>query len=65
VRLVVDEGEQVCPDCEGALVVLDDDGSASGTVGSLIDCVCVALSVPPGFVECRACASLISVPDRS
>ena len=23
VRLVVDEGEQVCPDCEGALVVID------------------------------------------
>ena len=64
VRLVGDEGEQVCPDCEGALVVVDDDGSVSGTVGSLIDCGCVALSVPPGFVECGACASLIQVPDR-
>ena len=63
VRLPLREGEQVCPDCEGALLIFDDDGSVSGTVDSLVDCGCVALSVPPGFVECAACASLIPVPD--
>jgi hypothetical protein len=63
VRLVAGEGEQVCGDCDGGLVIVDDDGSVSGTVGSLIDCWCVAMSVPPGFVECRACASLIPVHD--
>jgi hypothetical protein len=63
VRLVVDYGEQVCRDCDGGLVIVDDDGSVSGTVGGLIDCWCVELSVPPGFVECQGCASLIRVHD--
>jgi hypothetical protein len=58
---VAGEGERVCPDCRGALVVVDDDGSVSGTVGSLIDCLCVELAVPPGFVECHECAALIQV----
>jgi hypothetical protein len=62
-RLVSDEDESVCPDCQGALVIVDDDGSLSGAVGSLIDCICVELSVPPGFVECGTCASLTRVPD--
>jgi hypothetical protein len=62
-RLVTDQQESVCPDCEGALVIVDDDGSLSGTVGSLVDCLCVELSVPPGFVECGTCASLTRVPD--
>jgi hypothetical protein len=62
-RIVDGEREQVCPDCDGALVVVDDDGSLSGTVGGLADCICVALAVPPGFVECGACASLVPVRD--
>jgi hypothetical protein len=57
------DDERVCQDCFGSLVVVDDDGSVSGVVGTLIDCGCVALSVPPGFVECHACAALIPVPD--
>ena len=51
--------EDVCQDCYGTLVVIDDDGSVSGTVGSLIDCGCVALATAPGFVECHCCAALI------
>jgi hypothetical protein len=62
-RIVGADDPHVCRDCLGALVVVDDDGSISGTVGGLIDCVCVELAVPPGFVECRACASLTRVPD--
>ena len=62
-RIVGADDPQVCRDCGGALVVVDDDGSVSGTAGGLIDCVCVELAVPPGFVECRGCASLVRVPD--
>ena len=58
VRIVSADDQEVCRDCGGALVVVDDDGSVSGTAGGLIDCVCVELAMPPGFVECRACASL-------
>jgi hypothetical protein len=62
-RVVESEGRDVCPDCRGSLVVVDDDGSVSGMVGTLIDCICVALAVPPGFVECHECAALVPVPD--
>lgn len=58
---VAGEGEMVCQDCYGSLVVEDYDGSVSGTVGSLIDCLCVELAVPPGFVECHGCAALVPV----
>ena len=61
--IVTDPDADVCGDCLGRLIIEDDDGSVSGTVGTLIDCGCVAMSVPPGFVECRACASLVPVPD--
>jgi hypothetical protein len=54
------DGEPVCPDCNGALVVVDD-GFVPGTVGSLIDCACVELAVPPGYVECGDCAALVRV----
>jgi hypothetical protein len=60
VRLLHEAGEDECPDCGGALVVVDDDGTVSGTVGGLIDCMCVALSDPPGFA---ACGSLHPVAD--
>jgi hypothetical protein len=63
VRIVGGDDQQVCRDCAGALVVVDDDGSVSGTVGGLIDCACVELAVPPGFVECGVCASLVPVAD--
>src|SRR4029453_2533586 len=53
------DGEDVCQDCQATLVVIDDDGSVSGTVGAVIDCGCVALAVPPGFVECDCCAALV------
>jgi hypothetical protein len=53
------EGDDVCQDCYGTLVVIDDDGSVSGTVGSLIDCGCVTLAPAPGFVECHCCAALV------
>jgi hypothetical protein len=62
-RLVDEDDEHTCQDCRGALIIVDDDGSISGRLGSLVDCGCVALSVPPGFVECGACASLIPVVD--
>jgi hypothetical protein len=55
------DGEDVCQDCQATLVVIDDDGSVSGTVGSVIDCGCVALAVPPGFVECGCCAALVRI----
>jgi hypothetical protein len=55
--------QDVCGECGGALVIVDDDGSVSGTVGALIDCICVELAVPPGFIECGTCASLVRVPD--
>ena len=61
--IVTDPDPDVCGDCEGRLIIEDDDGSISGTVGTLIDCGCVAMWVPPGFVECGACASLVPVPD--
>jgi hypothetical protein len=57
---VAGDGEPVCPDCFGTLVV-EDDGSISGTRGALVDCMCVELSTPPGFVECHECAALIRV----
>jgi hypothetical protein len=56
-----EDPERVCRDCFGALVIEDDDGSLSGTLGSLVDCICVELSVPPGFVECPDCAALIRI----
>jgi hypothetical protein len=56
----VHDGDKVCQDCFGSMVV-EDDGSISGTVGGLVDCICVELAVPPGFVECRACAALVRV----
>lgn len=62
-RVVENDDRDVCPDCFGSLVVVDDDGSVSGTVGTLIDCICVALASPPGFVECHECAALVPVPE--
>jgi hypothetical protein len=49
---------EVCQDCFGTLVV-EDDGSLSGVPGAVVDCGCVALAVPPGFVECDCCAALV------
>jgi hypothetical protein len=64
-RAVEDVGGDVCPDCFGSLVIVDDDGSVSGTVGALIDCICVELAVPPGFLECHDCAALIRLPNAA
>jgi len=64
-RAVEDVGGDVCRDCFGSLVIVDDDGSVSGTVGALIDCICVELAVPPGFLECHDCAALIRLPDAA
>jgi hypothetical protein len=60
--VVENVGGDVCRDCFGSLVVVDD-GSVSGTAGALIDCICVELAVPPGFLECHDCAALIRLPD--
>src|SRR5262245_55687451 len=40
-------------------------GRSRGRRGALVDCCCVELSTPPGFVECHECAALIRVPGRA
>jgi hypothetical protein len=41
---VVDGDERVlCTDCGGSTIVVDEDGSLSGSVGTLVDCLCAEL----------------------
>jgi hypothetical protein len=55
-RLVQDQGDEpgssLCGDCQGAGIVRDDDGSLSGRVGTLVDCVCTGVTcIGPGVIE--------------
>lgn len=39
-RPTVDPPRDVCPECWGTAIGVDDDGSITGTVGSLVLCIC-------------------------
>jgi hypothetical protein len=38
-----DQVARVCGDCHGSGIIIDDDGSVSGEVGTLIDCGCTGV----------------------
>jgi hypothetical protein len=64
-RVVGDRGDELgpvlCGDCYGAGIVCDDDGSLSGRVGTLVDCVCTGVTcIGPGVIE--VCTRMLGRP---
>jgi hypothetical protein len=49
----------LCGDCSGAGVVADEDGSLSGQVGMLVECVCTEPARP---VVVEACQTALGRP---
>ncbi|MET8679447.1 hypothetical protein ABZW18_18190 [Streptomyces sp. NPDC004647] len=46
------DDEDVCRDCLGSVVSVDDDGELTGTPGALVPCFCVT------GCSCEVCAAL-------
>jgi hypothetical protein len=52
---------RLCGDCHGSGIVVDDDGSLTGQVGTLVDCGCTGMpALGPGVVE--VCEAMLGRP---